>query len=326
MISVLIPFRNAAPWLSECIESLRAQTYTQWEALLMDDHSDDDSREIINKFIDNRIHVVSVQGKGIVAALNEGLFLCRYPLIARMDADDRMPIDRLELQLKAMISNPSLGLVSGQVELFSEIPDSRGYQRYVDWINSLNSLESIQCHRFIDSPFAHPSVMFRKILVNQFGAYRDGPFPEDYELWLRWLESGVQMKRLPETVLYWRDHDSRLSRTHARYSPEAFRILKAQYLAHWLTKKGISSVWYWGEGKIARAQRKLLEELGISTAGSVEVDSKKLKPGVVHYESLGVPQGRFLISLVGNVGARIEIKHFLESRNWKLGQDFILAS
>jgi hypothetical protein len=134
------------------------------------------------------------------------------------------------------------------------------------------------------------------------------------------------MERLPETVLFWRDHDSRLSRTHARYSPEAFRILKAQYLAQWLTKKGISSVWYWGEGKIARAQRKLLEELGISTQGSIEVDTKKLKSGVVHYESLGAPQGRFLISLVGNVGARIEIQDFLESRNWKLGQDFILAS
>ncbi len=325
MISVLIPFRNAAPWLSECIESLLAQTYNEWEAWLMDDHSDDDSREIINKFIDNRIQVVSVQGKGIVAALNEGLHLCSYPFIARMDADDRMPIDRLELQLKAMVSNPTLGLVSGQVELFSEMPDSRGYQRYVDWINSLNTFEAIQYHRFIDSPFAHPSVLFRKSLVNQLGAYLDGPFPEDYELWLRWLDAGIQMERLPEVVLFWRDHDSRLSRTHERYSPEAFRKLKAQYLAQWLAKKGISSVWYWGEGKIARTQRKLLEELGISTAGSVEVDLKKLKPGVVHYESLGAPQGRFLISLVGNVGARIEIQHFLESRNWKLGQDFILA-
>lgn len=326
MISVLIPFRDAAPWIEVCIESLIDQTYSDWEAWLMDDHSSDQSYSIVNKFTDSRIRVVQVQGRGIVSALNEGLSLCSMPFIARMDADDRMPKQRLELQLAYLQSHSQVGLVSGRVELFSELPDSRGYQRYVDWVNALQSPDAICLNRFVESPFAHPSVLFRKELIEQFGGYQDGPFPEDYELWLRWLDAGVQMHRLPELVLYWRDHARRLSRTHKNYSMQAFREIKAKYLARWLISKGIRSVWYWGDGKISRQQRHILEANGIACAGVVEVDIRKVKPGVVYYETLGKPDGRFLVSLVGNIGAKDDIVHFLDSQGWQMGVDFILAA
>lgn len=325
MISVLIPFRDAASWIEDCLHSLIAQTYADWEALLMDDHSSDQSTSIVNKFIDSRIRVVPVQGRGIVAALNEGLSQCDRPFIARMDADDRMPNQRLELQLAYLQAHPQVGLVSGRVELFSELPDSRGYQRFVDWINSLQSPEAISLNRFIESPFAHPSVLFRKELIGQLGGYQEGPFPEDYELWLRWLQGGVQMHRLPELVLHWRDHANRLSRIHENYGFNAFRALKAKYLSAWLFSRGIHSVWYWGDGKIARQQRQLLAANGISCAGVVEVDIRKVKSGVIYYENLGSPSGRFLVSLVGNIGAREEIVSFLASQGWLLGADFILA-
>lgn len=325
MISVLIPFRDAALWIEESLQSLLNQTYTDWEALLMDDHSTDHSVDIVNKFTDSRIQVIQVQGRGIVAALNEGLSRCSRPFVARMDADDRMPLQRLELQLAYLQSHPQVGLVSGRVELFSELPDSRGYLRYVEWINSLQSPDAIRLHRFVESPFAHPSVLFRKELIGQLGGYLEGPFPEDYELWLRWLEAGVEMHRIPEVVLHWRDHACRLSRTHANYDFQAFRELKAKYLSSWLVSRGIHSVWYWGDGKIARQQRRLLEAHGIACAGVVEVDVRKVKPGVIHFETLGSPGGRFLISMVGNIGARGEIVHFLESQGWQMGADYILA-
>lgn len=325
MVSVVIPFKNAAICLPECIASLRSQTYQEWEAILMDDHSDDAGVEVIQAYQDKRIRVHSVQGQGIVAALNEGLEHCRFPLIARMDADDVMPSARLQKQVDWMLAHPETGLVSGRVQLFSNCMDSRGYQRYVDWINSQNRYEDILLHRFVESPFAHPSVLFRRELITHYGAYREGDFPEDYELWLRWLQAGVRMEKIEEVVLNWRDHETRLSRAHDRYRPQAFQQIRAQYIRVLVATRNIKKIWFWGDGSVARAQRKYLEAEGIRGEGIVEVDRAKCK-GIVHYyEDLGGPEGRFMISLVGNVGAREKIQRFLEDRGWKPGDDFILA-
>lgn len=325
MVSVLIPFRNAAPWIRECIHSIQKQTLTNWEVIWMNDHSEDESEAILQSESDSRFRVVRVQGRGIVAALQEGLALCQYPFIARMDADDIMPPDRLKQQVEYLMSHPAVGLVSGQVSVISHLEDGRGYQRYVDWINNLIHQDNIYRYRFVESPLAHPSVMFRADLPLRFGGYREGDFPEDYELWLRWLEAGVQMEKVAENVLCWRDHPVRLSRGEGRYSPEAFQSVRAVYLARWLRSIGRTGVWYWGDGRVARAQRKWLGQEGIVAEGVVEVDPGRKKSGVIHYTHLGPPQGRFLVSLVGNTGARQQIEAFLIQNGWLPEQDFILA-
>lgn len=291
----------------------------------MNDHSEDESEAILQSESDTRFRVMRVQGRGIVAALQEGLDLCQNPFIARIDSDDIMPPDRLKQQVEYLKSHPDVGLVSGQVSVISQIADGRGYQRYVDWINSLKSQADIFRYRFVESPLAHPSVMFRADLPVRYGGYREGDFPEDYELWLRWLEAGVQMHKVAENVLCWRDHPVRLSRSEGRYSPEAFQLVRAMYLARWLNSIGRRKVWYWGDGRVARAQRKWLEQEGIETEGVVEVDPGRKKIGVIHYTHLGPPQGRFMVSLVGNTGVRWEIETFLIQNGWVPEQDFILA-
>lgn len=305
--------------------SIQTQTLTDWEVIWMNDHSEDESAAILQSESDPRFRIVQVQGHGIVAALQEGLDLCQFPYIARMDADDTMPPNRLKRQVEYLKSHPATGLVSGQVSLISQLEDGRGYQRYVDWINSLKSPSDIFRYRFVESPLAHPSVMFRADLPVRFGGYREGDFPEDYELWLRWLEAGVQMDKVEDAVLFWRDHPARLSRGEGRYSPVAFQWVRAQYLARWLRGSGRTGVWYWGDGRVARAQRKWLEKAGIFTQGVVEVNPDRKKAGVIHYSQLGPPEGRFMVSLVGNTGARQEIEAFLIQNGWMPEQDFILA-
>lgn len=326
MVSVLIPVYNAASWLEDCITSVLDQSFQNWECVLVDDGSTDHSREIIKKFTDPRIVLLSRPHQGIVSVLEYGLSHCRYPFIARMDADDRMPPDRLKLQLEYLQAHPETGLVSGRVELFSELPDARGYALYVDWINRQNSYADILLRRFVESPFAHPSVMFRAELRKLYGGYREGDFPEDYALWLHWLEAGVKMEKLPDTVLYWRDHGNRLSRTHSQYSPDAFRALKAEYLARHIKSMSPSrQIWVWGRGKMARRFIRFLEAHGIHIAGIVEVDPAKTGGNIIHYKTLGKPSGRFLLSLVSNQGAGAEVSRYLNESGWTEGVDYILA-
>lgn len=109
-----------------------------------------------------------------------------------------------------------------------------GYARHVSWTNRLLTHDEISLARVVESPLAHPSVTFRRELVERWGGYREGDFPEDYELWLRWLEAGVRMDKLAESLLVWNDSPTRLSRCDRRYDKEAFYRLKARYPGRWL--------------------------------------------------------------------------------------------
>jgi glycosyltransferase involved in cell wall biosynthesis len=224
LVSVLLPFHNADMYLSEAIESVIKQTYNDWELILVNNASNDDSNSIAKRFCnsDSRIKLISEPQKGIAFALNTGLKNCTGNYIARMDADDIMPPDRLQLQAAFLESHQDYGLISGVVNFISEIPDSRGYSSYVDQINKIINDEDIKQKQFLESPFAHPSVMFRKDLIEIFGNYSTEAIPKDYELWLRWLSEDVKMAKLSAPVICWRDHSIRLSRTHENYHSKAF--------------------------------------------------------------------------------------------------------
>src|SRR2546425_6870649 len=96
--------------------------------------------------------------------------------------------------------------------------------------------------------------MFRRELLNKHGGYREGDFPEDYELWLRWLDAGVTMAKVPRVLLTWNDAPERLSRTDRRYDVEAFYRCKAFYLARWLKRHVDASrpLLVWGAGRPTR--------------------------------------------------------------------------
>ena len=228
--SIVLPYRDSAETLDECLKSIQGQYLKDWELLAVNDHSSDNSEKIVRGYAskDSRIKPMKSIPKGLVPALNLGTMHSVAPFVARMDADDRMLPERLRAQVGFMEKNPEVGLVSCKVEYFSSSPnDTRGYESYVDWTNKLLSHKEISVNRFVESPFAHPSVLFRKSLLDKFGPYEDGDFPEDYELWLRLLSHGVRMKKIDKVLLQWRDRPERLSRKCKRYSKDAFQRTKA---------------------------------------------------------------------------------------------------
>jgi glycosyltransferase involved in cell wall biosynthesis len=335
-VSIVLPYRDSEGTIDECLLSIQAQELQNWELLAVNDNSSDNSENIVGGYADKdrRINLIQSAGIGLVPALNLGIKHSSTSLIARMDADDRMFPKRLISQVGFMEKNPETGLVSCKVEHYSSnAEDTRGYESYVKWTNEQLSHEEISLNRFVESPLAHPSVLFRKSLLDEFGPYEDGDFPEDYELWLRFLAGGVRMNKLGEVLLQWRDHPARLSRQCQRYSKDAFQRTKARYLALWLRDhvQGGMEIRAWGAGKVARNQAKHLSREGVQLDKFFDVDPKKIgtpRPGltVSPIEEIPAPGNIFLLVLAGARSARAKITRFLDRKKYGLGTDYLFVA
>lgn len=338
-VSVLLPAFNGLTTLPQAVASIRTQTFTDWELLVVDDGSTDGTADWLRAQAgrEPRMKLISQPHAGIVAALNHGLAGARGEFIARMDADDESPPNRLAEQVALLDARAELGVIGSLVEFASDRAASAGYALHVDWLNSVVTPEQIALNRFVESPFAHPSVMFRTALITRHGGYRAGDFPEDYELWLRWLEAGVRMGKVPRVLLRWHDPPARLSRTDPRYAVEAFYRLKAEYLARWL-KQHVPTVGgdgksrpllVWGAGRATRKRVKLLEAHGVQVSAYVDIDPNKhgrSRAGHLVLPPERIPEGAFHLGYVGKRGAREFCRNFLEQRGCIAGRDFLLAA
>lgn len=325
---------NGADHLEEAVASVLRQSLRDWELIIVDDGSTDGTAAMLTAIrrSDPRVRVITQPHAGIVAALNRGLAACTACFIARLDADDFMHPLRLELQSAALAQDPELGLVSCRVDFLGSREQQAGYALHVDWLNSLLSADDIRLNRFVEAPFAHPSVMFRRELVTRHGGYRAGEFPEDYELWLRWLDAGVKMAKLPVPLLSWRDRADRLSRTSARYSPEAFFRTKAPWIARELARSAAGrQVWIWGAGRPTRKRAAALDTQGLTIVGYVDIDPKKYgrelqgRP-IVPPASLPAPHRAFVLGYVSTRGARDLIRHHLLTHGYQEGRDFLMCA
>jgi glycosyltransferase involved in cell wall biosynthesis len=334
-ISVLLPICNALASLPRAIESICTQTFRDWELVVVDDGSTDGSDQSLDSIAasDRRIRVFHTSHRGLVAALNAGLERARGEWIARMDADDESFPQRLAWQAFRLESDPDLGVVGCQVEFGGDPCAAGGYARHVDWLNSVITPDQIALSRFIESPFAHPSVLFRRACVDVHGGYREGPFPEDYELWLRWLEAGVRMAKVASVGLRWNDPPQRLSRTDSRYAAEAFFRLKAGYLANWL-RGNVSPdrpLLVWGAGRRTRKRAALLESQGVWIAAYIDIDPAKIgrshqgRP-VIAPADLPRCSDAFVVGYVTNPGARDLQRVVLQNQGYEEGRDFLFAA
>jgi glycosyltransferase involved in cell wall biosynthesis len=329
--SILLPFYQAPDTLGPAIQSLIDQTHLDWELLLIDNNADPVTRAVAQRFAqtDTRIKILLEPQQGIAFALNTGLAAARHPYIARMDADDLCHPQRLEKQIRFLEEHRYIGVVACQTTFQSNMEESGGFQHYVEWQNQIISPEEHALQRFVESPIAHPSIVFRKELAERYGAYDTGPSPEDYELWLRWMSQGVTIAKLPEHLLTWTDHPERLSRTHPNYHKEAFYEIKCRYLAQFIhshvnpNKRIVIA----GAGKLPRARAELLANEGIKLYGFTDVKVRQLPDSqFVPINMLTHPRAWFIVSFISKRGVGDAIRELLKSRGFVEGRDFILAA
>lgn len=341
LVSILLPVRNAAATLPAALASLAAQTFRDSEIVAIDHGSTDGSSDLLSAAATDHSTIAQLRNcaiaqesvMGLAGALNAGLALCRGRFIARMDADDVCHPERLRLQAERLLAEPGLGVVGCRVAFGGDRARRAGYARYVDWINRLLDHDDMALARFRESPLAHPSVMFRRELLERHGGYREGPFPEDYELWLRWFEAGVRFAKVPETLLTWNDSPDRLSRRHPNYALENFYRVKADYLARWLAEHNPfhPDIVVIGAGRVTRRRVELLMAHGVRVRLWADLDAGKIGhryhgAPVVHHDDLPGPGRAFIVPYVGAIGAAEHLRALLESRGHVRGRDFIEAA
>jgi len=313
--------RNAAPFLELGLASLARQTETDHEVVAVDDGSSDGSGKVLDARArrDPRLHVIHTPPRGLVAALNTGLEACRAPLVARMDSDDVCHPRRLELELELLDRRPELGVASCLVRHFPRPRVGEGFRIYEAWLNRLLEPDEIRRERFVESPLAHPSVVVRRALLDQAGGWRDAGWPEDYDLWLRLLSSGVAMAKVPRALFFWRERPDRLTRTDRRYAVECFLRCKAHYLLSG-PLAGCPQAVLWGAGQTGRRLSRHLLRGGARIAAVVDID-----PAKVGRQLRGVPivapeqlpgllgPGTVVLAAVASRGARALIRAQLDA-------------
>jgi len=335
-VSVLLPARNASAHLPLALESLLAQTLPDYEILAVDDHSDDGgrTRQLLEAYAarDARVRVLRGPEPGIAHALNHAAAQARGRYLARMDADDCCHPRRLEFQARLLDVRPEVDVCGCRVAFGGDPVASPGYARHVEWVNGLESHEAMALERFRDAPLAHPSAVFRATSFRRLGGYRQGPFPEDHELWLRWLEAGARLAKHPDTLLTWNDPPGRLSRSDPRYAPEAFHAMKAAYLARWLAANNPChpEVYVAGAGRVTRRRAACLAAHGVRFLAYLDLDPAKIggsRQGVpvLPYHEAPRPGEGFVVSYVSQPGAGEAVSRTLSSLGLVHGRDYLLA-
>jgi glycosyltransferase involved in cell wall biosynthesis len=332
-VSILLPFHNEEQMLEACLDSIQAQSLKAYELLAVNDASTDESTAIVSERArkDPRIHLLHSPARHLVSTLNYGLNLAKGPLVARMDADDLMHPERLLSQYRYLHAHPQCDLVASRARLFPDSEIDAGYREYIRWQNQCLTQDDITADIYIESPFAHPSVMFRKNCVQRLGGYRQGLFPEDYDLWLRMHHAGCHMAKLPEFLLDWRDHPNRTSRIDPRCSREAFDRLRAHYLSQdsRLEKRRDNFV-IWGAGRKTRKRCRHLLKKGFRPTAWIDIDPRKIgnrldNVPVVPPDWLKQNPRPFVLCYVSNHGARDLIATQLQAMGYQRGKNYLMV-
>lgn len=256
-ISVVMPVYNSEKYIREAIESILNQTYRNFEFIIINDGSSDNSLNIINEYasMDDRIVVISRKNMGLVYSLNEGIALARGKYIARMDSDDISLLNRFEKQISYMNQHGEVDILGTTMYFLGGAQNEKKwfYKQFND-----NNIEEL----FLDAnSIPHPSVMFKKETIVKLGGYKNKYVTaEDYDLWLRAIRYGYKIAKLDEALIKYRLHnDSKTALESSDFKLAKYTIMaRLDYIKD--IKKG-SKVNYliWGASKGGNVVKEVID-------------------------------------------------------------------
>lgn len=263
-VSILTPFKNAEKYILATAESILAQTETDWEWILVNDHSEQNEEEILSDLLsDNRIQVLKNKGKGIIDALNSAFEQATGKYCTRMDADDLMAENKLKHFSEFLDQSNSKTIVTGKVRYFSEEYEvSEAFRKYESWLNHQVEKNDFYSEIYRECTLASGNWMMYTETLHSIGGFNQLKYPEDYDLLFRWYENKLSIKGIDEVTHLWREHSKRTSRTHTHYAQEAFFELKVKRLLDldWNGEQILLN----GTGQKGRLTSKILIEQSVS--------------------------------------------------------------
>ena len=219
-----MPVYNGEEYLKEAIDSILSQTFSDFELIIINDCSKDNTVNIVKEYNDERIILINNDvNLGIAKTLNKGIDLARGKYIARMDADDICYSHRFETQYNFMEKNLDIGMCGSSVQIFTE--------------NSTNlhecptSHDEIRVLQIFNTAFAHPTVMIRRSILEKYNLKYNDFYEgmEDYELWIRMSEV-TKLANIKDVLLKYRSHPKQATKKINKLQRERMKLLRKKTL------------------------------------------------------------------------------------------------
>lgn len=229
-VSVLMPVYNGGKYLRSAVISILAQSFDDFEFLIVDDGSTDDSAALVESFNDQRIRLIQAPHGGLVSALNLGLSQAHGLYIARMDADDIARSDRLTVQVSYLDTHSETGLVASNIRVIDADGKIVGVQRE-KWTDMAYLRDGLLYRRRM-KPVVHPTVMMRREVAISIDGYRHFDSAEDRDFWLRALDK-YKFDKLDQELIDYRVHPNGISRENSSRQ----EVSSAMSAVNWLVKR-----------------------------------------------------------------------------------------
>lgn len=225
LVSIVMPVYNAENCLRESLDSILAQSFTNFECIVIDDASTDSSREIVKSYTDDRI-ILLENNHDFVASLNLGISLSKGHYIARMDADDVMHPDRLKIQTAIMEAEPQITVCSSWVRALGEDGIAKLFPTLLQGAIALPLLALLR-----DKTIFHPTVMLRKSFLEEYQLqYETYPYAEDLKLWAEIAKQGGVFYIESQCLLDYRISDNQVSKLYMDKQQETTAIIQKEII------------------------------------------------------------------------------------------------
>lgn len=329
LISIIIPVKDTAKYLSDCLDSIVNQTYENWEVLAVNDGSSDNSLAILHDYEsrDSRIKALDNPKLGLLLALRLGYKHSTGGFIHRMDSDDKMPIDKLEVMSEALISSGKHSVVTGGAEYFmdeGEVGD--GFNRYVAWLSKVSRENTHAENIYKESVIASNCWLVHREDFDAIGGFEPDTFPEDYDLCFRFYAGGLKIVGLDKILHLWRDRSDRISRNWDVYKDNRFLDLKTDYFIK-VELDANRPLVIWGAGRNGKDIVRLLQSKEVKNINWVCDNERKIGKDIYdirmeHYSSIPEMNNPQIIIAVASPDDQKDIEVKLITWGLKAGTDY----
>jgi len=328
LVSIIMAVKNTGPYLADCLDSIINQTYSNWELIAVNDHSADNSLNILQDYSqkDERIKVVENEGQKLIAALQTGYKYATGSLINRMDSDDNMPNYKLEIMVEAWVKVGEGNIIAGGTEHFVDSGEvGGGFKRYDKWLNEVAKRGSHYEELYQECTIPSHCWLIAKTDFDDVGGFNSPVYPEDYDLTFRFYKAGLKVIGLDRVLHFWRDRDDRISRTWDVYKDNRYFGLKMKYFYE-LDRDFSRPLVLWGAGRNGKDLAKLILKHEKDFIWVCDTDSKIGKDiyGIIMQDckmlsEFNNPQ---IIIAVASPDGKIEIQESLSGLSKKPVQDY----
>lgn len=328
LVSIIMAVKDTAPYLPECLDSIVNQTYTNWELLAVNDHSSDETPEILKAYSEkySRIRFINSDKPRLIPTLQVGYAAAKGDLINRMDSDDRMPLDKIEVLVNEWLKYGKGYVIAGGTEHFvdeGEVGD--GFLRYERWLNEVARTGSHYQQIYKECVIPSHCWMMHKEDFDSVEAFDPIIYPEDYDLCFRIYRNGLKVIGIDKVLHHWRDRSNRISRTWEEYKDNRYFEMKLRFFFE-LDRDSDRPLVLWGAGRNGKDMAKLILKQEDSIHWVCDNENKIGKDiygiKMAHFKDIQSLENPQIIIVVASPDGKIEIQEQLKGWNKEPVKDY----